>query len=73
LKADLTEQVKKFYTALYHAYQLPRLFSDVDRRYVGFAEDTAIHQASGFDYYADFSMWDTYRSVHPLMTILEPS
>lgn len=68
-----TEQVKKFYTALYHAYQLPRLFSDVDRRYVGFAEDTAIHQASGFDYYADFSMWDTYRSVHPLMTILEPS
>jgi predicted alpha-1,2-mannosidase len=67
------EQVKKFYTALYHTYQLPRLFSDVDRRYVGFAEDTAIHQASGFDYYADFSMWDTYRSVHPLMTILEPT
>lgn len=66
------EQKKKFYTALYHAYILPRVFSDVDGRYPGFAEDSLIHQASGFDYYADFSMWDTYRAVHPLMTILEP-
>lgn len=63
---------KKFYTALYHAYQLPRIVSDVDGRYPGFAEDSLIHQASGFDYYDDFSMWDTYRAVHPLMTILEP-
>lgn len=68
-----SEQKKKFYTALYHSYLLPRVFSDVDGRYIGFAEDTAIHQANGFDYYADFSMWDTYRSVHPLMTILEPT
>ena len=67
------EQRKKFYTALYHVYLLPRVFSDVDGRYTGFAEDTLIHQANGFDYYADFSMWDTYRSVHPLMTILEPT
>lgn len=66
------DQKKKFYTALYHAYLLPRVFSDVDGRYIGFAEDTLIHQAKGFDYYADFSMWDTYRAVHPLMTILEP-
>lgn len=68
-----SEQRKKFYTALYHSYLLPRVFSDVDGRYIGFAEDTTIHQANGFDYYADFSMWDTYRSVHPLMTILEPA
>jgi predicted alpha-1,2-mannosidase len=63
---------KKFYTALYHAYQLPRIVSDVDGRYPGFAEDSLIHQAQGFDYYDDFSMWDTYRAVHPLLTILEP-
>ncbi|NJN26413.1 MAG: glycoside hydrolase family 92 protein [Cyclobacteriaceae bacterium] len=66
------EQSIKFYTALYHTYLLPRVFSDADGQYVGFAEDSAIHQASGTDYYADFSMWDTYRAVHPLMTILEP-
>ena len=66
-------QKKKFYTALYHAYILPRVFSDVDRRYIGFAEDSLIRQAQGFDYYDDFSMWDTYRAVHPLLTILEPN
>jgi predicted alpha-1,2-mannosidase len=67
------DQKKKFYTALYHSYLLPRVLSDADGRYVGFAGDTLIHQAKGFDYYADFSMWDTYRAVHPLMTILEPT
>ncbi|MDP4222201.1 MAG: GH92 family glycosyl hydrolase [Bacteroidota bacterium] len=63
---------KKFYTALYHCYQLPRIVSDVDGSYQGFAEDTLIHRAEGFDYYDDFSMWDTYRALHPLLTILEP-
>jgi predicted alpha-1,2-mannosidase len=62
----------KFYTALYHCYQLPRIVSDVDGSYQGFADDTLVHKAAGFDYYDDFSMWDTYRALHPLMTILEP-
>jgi predicted alpha-1,2-mannosidase len=66
------ENFKKFYTALYHCYQLPRIVSDVDGSYPGFAQDTMIHKAAGFDYYDDFSMWDTYRALHPLMTILEP-
>ena len=66
------ENMKKFYTALYHCYQLPRIVSDVDGSYPGFAQDTLIHKAVGFDYYDDFSMWDTYRALHPLMTILEP-
>jgi predicted alpha-1,2-mannosidase len=73
VQGGTAEQRKKFYTALYHSYLLPRTFSDADRKYVGFAEDTALHQASNFEYYADFSMWDAYRSVHPLMTILEPT
>jgi predicted alpha-1,2-mannosidase len=73
IQGGTAEQRIKFYTALYHSYLLPRVFSDADRRYIGFAEDTTIYQANGFDYYADFSMWDTYRSVHPLMTILEPT
>lgn len=62
----------KFYTALYHCYQLPRIASDIDGSYPGFAQDTLIHKAEGFEYYDDFSMWDTYRALHPLMTILEP-
>ncbi len=73
LSGGSADQKKKFYTALYHSYLLPRVFSDADGRYVGFAEDTTIHQTKGFNYYADFSMWDTYRAVHPLMTILEPT
>jgi predicted alpha-1,2-mannosidase len=62
----------KFYTALYHCFQLPRIASDVDGSYQGFAQDTLIRKAEGFDYYDDFSMWDTYRALHPLLTILEP-
>jgi predicted alpha-1,2-mannosidase len=62
----------KFYTALYHCYQLPRIASDADGSYQGFAQDTLIHKTDGFDYYDDFSMWDTYRALHPLMAILEP-
>ena len=66
------DDMVKFYTALYHCYQLPRIVSDADGSYQGFSGDTTIHKAVGFDYYDDFSMWDTYRALHPLMTILEP-
>jgi predicted alpha-1,2-mannosidase len=72
VKGGTEEDLIKFYTALYHCYQLPRIASDVDGSYQGFAQDTLIHKAEGFDYYDDFSMWDTYRALHPLMTILEP-
>jgi predicted alpha-1,2-mannosidase len=62
----------KFYTAFYHCFQLPRTASNVDGSYQGFAQDTIIHKAIGMVYYDDFSMWDTYRCLHPLLTILEP-
>ncbi|WP_428661155.1 GH92 family glycosyl hydrolase [Runella sp.] len=68
-----TEQDKVvFYTALYHSKHTPRLFSDVDGRYPGFAEDDQIHTAKGFDYYCDFSLWDTFRAAMPLHALLEP-
>jgi predicted alpha-1,2-mannosidase len=72
VKGGSEDDMIKFYTALYHCYQLPRIVSDVDGSYQGFAQDTLIHKAVGFDYYDDFSMWDTYRALHPLITILEP-
>ncbi|MGF7216380.1 putative alpha-1,2-mannosidase [Spirosoma lacussanchae] len=61
-----------FYTALYHANLTPRIFSDVDGSYPGFADDTTIHKADGFDYYCDFSLWDTFRACQPLQTLLNP-
>ena len=72
IKGGSEENLRKFYTALYHCYQLPRIASDADGSYPGFAQDTLIRKTAGFDYYDDFSMWDTYRALHPLLTILEP-
>ncbi|WKN32848.1 GH92 family glycosyl hydrolase [Porifericola rhodea] len=66
------EDKSMFYTSLYHAMLLPRMFSDDDGAFVAFGASRDIFQAEGFDYYADFSMWDTYRAVHPLHTILNP-
>lgn len=66
------EQKVIFYTALYHTMILPRIFSDVDSAYVGFAGIKNVYKADGFDYYTDFSMWDTFRAVHPLHTIINP-
>ncbi|ARA92237.1 alpha-mannosidase [Rhodothermaceae bacterium RA] len=61
-----------FYTALYHALLLPRTFSDADGTYPRFAGGAALERASGFTYYADFSVWDTFRAVHPLLILLAP-
>jgi predicted alpha-1,2-mannosidase len=61
-----------FYTALYHAMQLPRIFSDASGSYPSFAGGGAIETAKGFTYYDDYSVWDTFRAVHPLFTILQP-
>lgn len=59
-----------FYTALYHTHLGPVVFSDVDGRYRGL--DGNIHQAEGFVNYCTFSLWDTFRAQHPLLTILYP-
>ncbi|MBS0579359.1 MAG: GH92 family glycosyl hydrolase [Proteobacteria bacterium] len=65
-----TAQRVAFYTALYHALQAPSLFMDVDGRYRG--PDNAVHGAAGFTNYSTFSLWDTYRALHPLLTIVQP-
>ncbi|MCM1491456.1 MAG: GH92 family glycosyl hydrolase [Muribaculum sp.] len=63
----------KFYGSLYRASILPRVVSDVDGSYVAFADSGEIMKMDeGRDYYDDFSMWDTYRAEHPLITILDP-
>ncbi len=61
-----------YYTALYHTMMLPRVMNNADGTYPGFAGSDSIYQAKGFNYYDDFSMWDTFRAVHPLHTIINP-
>ena len=59
-----------FYTALYHAMLLPWIISDAEGRYRGW--DGLVHEASGKNEYGGFSPWDTFRSLHPLLTLLFP-
>lgn len=69
-----TAEKEKFYGALYRSSFLPRVFNDVNGAYPAFAGGTPVCFAkTGQDYYEDFSMWDTYRALHPLINILEPS
>lgn len=63
------EQLKTFYTALYHSAIHPNLYSDVNGEYRGM--DREVHKAVGYDQYTVFSLWDTYRALHPLFTIIE--
>ncbi|MFD2871541.1 GH92 family glycosyl hydrolase [Mucilaginibacter ximonensis] len=58
-----------FYTALYHAMLSPNIYSDVDGQYRGM--DQKIHTANGFNYYTVFSLWDTFRAEHPLLTLID--
>jgi predicted alpha-1,2-mannosidase len=60
---------KSFYTSLYHALQAPSLFMDADGRYRG--PDNSVHLAQGFTNYSTFSLWDTYRALHPLLTLIQ--
>ena len=57
-----------FRTALYHSFQMPTAFQDVTGDYPGF--DRRIHKATGFVYYTDLSLWDTFRTVHPLFNLI---
>lgn len=64
------EILANYYTALYHCYTVPNVWSDVDGRYRG--ADKQIHTAVGYKRYTVFSLWDTFRAYHPLMSELEP-
>ncbi len=68
----ITEAEKTtFYTALYHTMLSPILYEDVDGSYLGL--DQNIHTSKNFTNYSVFSLWDTYRALHPLFNITQPS
>jgi predicted alpha-1,2-mannosidase len=58
-----------FYTSMYHAFMSPDIYMDVDGKYRGI--DRKVHKAEGFTNYTVFSLWDTFRALHPLFTIIE--
>lgn len=60
-----------FYTALYHTAIHPSLYTDVNGQYRG--RDNATHKATNSNVYTVFSLWDTYRAEHPLLTLIKPS
>ena len=71
IDTDNKDQKTMFYTALYHTGMQPNLFTDVDGRYLGM--DMKAHQGSVNEpMYTVFSLWDTFRAYHPLMTIIDP-
>ena len=60
-----------FYTALYHTMLGPVVYEDVDGRYRGL--DRNVHASDGFTNYTVFSLWDTYRALHPWFTLVQPA
>jgi predicted alpha-1,2-mannosidase len=59
-----------FYTAMYHTFINPTVYTDVNGEYRGLDQNT--HKATGFTNYTTFSLWDTYRALHPLFNIIQP-
>lgn len=59
-----------FYSALYRVLLMPTLLEDVDGRYRGL--DHEVHVAEDFEYLSDLSLWDTFRTLHPLLDLVYP-
>lgn len=70
VKGGTPDDKVNFYTALYHTMLAPTIFSDIDGGYFG--PDKQIHQTGGWTNYSTFSLWDTYRAAHPLLTYTQP-
>ncbi|MBI9041480.1 GH92 family glycosyl hydrolase [Lutibacter sp.] len=71
IDTETKAQKETFYTALYHTMLSPIIYEDVDGAYRGL--DQNIHQSEGFTNFTIFSLWDTYRALHPLFNIIQPS
>tara|TARA_R110000868_G_scaffold82268_7_gene232430 strand:- start:5958 stop:8306 length:2349 start_codon:yes stop_codon:yes gene_type:complete len=70
ITSDDKDEKANFYTAMYHAFLGPTVYMDDDNNYMGLDMNT--HKAENFTNYTSFSLWDTYRALHPLFNILQP-
>ncbi len=62
-------QKETFYTSVYHTFLHPFLFEDSDGKYRGL--DKSIHTSDNFRNLTVFSLWDTYRALHPLFNLVQ--
>ena len=69
IECDNEDEKSVFYTAFYHNMISPNLISDIDGRYRGW--DGQVHK-SDKEFYTNYSLWDTYRGVHPLLGLIFP-
>lgn len=69
VKSSDKDKLTVFYTAMYHVFTQPNINMDVDGKYRG--RDNKFYMAKDFGYYSVFSLWDTFRGAHPLMTLID--
>lgn len=69
IEAD-KETMQNFYTAMYHAFINPTVYMDADGSYMGL--DRNVYHSAGTTNYTTFSLWDTYRALHPLFNLVQP-
>ena len=86
IEGGTKEQQRTFYTSLYHCMIAPNLYSDVDGRYRAMINNNRdynktiedgrpfdqIATANGYNRYTVFSLWDTYRALNPLLSLIRP-
>jgi predicted alpha-1,2-mannosidase len=65
------ELTRTFYSNLYRFFSMPSVFDDADGRYLGF-DDQVRTVAPGTHHYTALSLWDTYRTEFPLLTLVAP-
>lgn len=70
IEAIQKEDYVNFYTAMYHAFLGPTEYMDLDGNYKGL--DMNVHKAENFKNYTSYSLWDTYRALHPLFNLVQP-
>ncbi|MFD2036313.1 GH92 family glycosyl hydrolase [Belliella marina] len=72
IQVEMVDQndMVNFYTSMYHAFLGPTVYMDADNTYRGL--DQNVHMAKQFTNYTSFSLWDTYRALHPLFNIVQP-
>lgn len=69
IESSDTSVMRTFYSSMYHVMTCPSLYQDVDGKYRG--HDQKIHEGKGYEQYTVFSVWDTYRALHPLLTLID--
>lgn len=70
ITAPISDKIN-FYTAMYHSFISPQVYMDQDNTYRGIDQEN--HFASNFTNYTIFSLWDTYRALHPWFNLVQPA